>query len=524
MKKGLKILIGVTSGVALMGTIFGALYGLNSNVRNWVDNAVVKVSNDIPEEYKDVEIESKLALTSEQLAAQGLQVDEEVDPEFKLKFALKNLPTDFDKDSTLVTKVIQGNPADIYFKSGTAKSFNSITHENGADFSFHHNAFEETGKSAKYLIKTYWASYPDIFINTEITFKSDFDNQASNPMTMLNTANLPRSFADQNGLQIYEDTPAYALLAPKVTNRKSSVSADALIGNKVVYGDATKVTFENVVSGQAGPIAISKSGDFVVVKHSLFTETDKVENYVVRSYLIQDESCYIDTAITFKSDFEEDSEKADDEYEVSFIGEDEDDDYSEIVANSSNKAEFELTCVSDDVDQPVLVRFRGTDDAPVAKITVGNKVYRNGVGEVEDGDTMVVTFENVAKSKTYEYVMEYISLEDQNVILSEEITVFGNSVTRSAPRMVLRTGGLLGSEGTAKTATITATLTPANATLNKIDWFVSDAAITLSKTSSVSGEEITMTAAAPFNGEIHVTAKASVNYNLADTCVVVYAA
>lgn len=524
MKKAGKIIIGVSSGLALMGAIFGAMYGLNTSVRNWVDNAIVKINNDIPEKYKDVTIESKLELTTAQSAAQGFQELEEVDPEFKLKFALKSLPTDFDGDATLVTKVVSGNPENVYFKVGTAKSFNSVTHANGSDFSFFRKAFENTNKSEKYIIKTYWAEYPDIFINTEVTFKSDFDNQSTNPMTMLNVAGLPRSFADQNGLQIYSDTPAYALLAPKVTNRKSSIPEDALIGNKIVYGDATKVTWENVTSGQSGPIAICKSGDLINLKHTLFTETNKVENYVVRSYLIQDETYFVDTNITFKSDFEANSEKDTDDYEVSFEVDEDNEDYPVVFANNSNKAEVELECVSDDIDQPVYLRVVGADDAPVAKITVGTKVYRSGIAEVEDGDPVTITWEAVPAAKTLTYKMQYVSLQDQNVITTETITVKGKDVTRSAPRLAMPKRAVVTSNGTKRTTTLTATLEPSNATCKTIEWSVSGSGITLSANSTESGNPVTITANAPFDGEIFVIAKASLDYSITSSCSIVYEA
>ena len=52
-KRGLKITLGILIGCLAVGATWGALYGLNSSVRNWFDNAVNKVTKDVPEVSPD---------------------------------------------------------------------------------------------------------------------------------------------------------------------------------------------------------------------------------------------------------------------------------------------------------------------------------------------------------------------------------------------------------------------------------------------------------------------------------------
>lgn len=174
MKKGAKVTVGVLSGVLLMGAVFGCLYSANSSVRGWVDNNINKITKDVPEEFKNVTVENVLELTTEQAKTQGIQKEKDADPYFNFKFDLKHLPTDFDGDDTLVTKVVTGDEDSVYFTLGDAKSYSAITHKAGDELTFAHTAFSKTNANSKYLIKTYWASYPDICINIELTFKSDY--------------------------------------------------------------------------------------------------------------------------------------------------------------------------------------------------------------------------------------------------------------------------------------------------------------------------------------------------------------
>ena len=59
-KRTLKIVIGILIGILLVGATVGCLYGLNASVRGWFDNALNTVTKNVPEELKNVTIESTL--------------------------------------------------------------------------------------------------------------------------------------------------------------------------------------------------------------------------------------------------------------------------------------------------------------------------------------------------------------------------------------------------------------------------------------------------------------------------------
>ena len=523
-KKGLKILFGTLIGVLSVGAVCGILYGANSSVHNWVDNAINKVNKDVPEEYKDVAIESKLELTAAQLKTQGVQTVDKTDPEFSLKFALKNLPTDFNKDSTLVTKIVTGSSSDAYFKVGESKAYESLTHDNEAEFKFAHKAFEKTNQSAKYLIKTYWASYPDIYLNTEVTFKSDFTAVDAAKMQIVDGMALTSSFAELQGVQVYSDTPATALISPKLQNKKSSISDNALIGNKVVYGDPAKITFANAVGGSSSTIGMCHSNDILAVQHSKFAESGKIENYVIRSYLIEDESCYLDTRITFKSEYEAGSTKPAASVLDLSREDDADLDLWEI-EEESEKFETVLTFDSS-VESVSYFRLSTDQGNPQAVLKIGAKTYRNGIAEVEDGDEISIEIDGIEANKEYHYYIDYVCAQDPTAVTRIPVLVKGyvSEVEQSAqsPRMAMPKRATIVRDGDAASTTLTATILPADATCKKIEWTVSNNALTISANNSQSGEAITISASQPFQGEIYVIAKAAIDYSINNTCVVTY--
>ena len=424
-KRGLKITLGILIGCLAVGATWGALYGLNSSVRNWFDNAVNKVTKNVPEEYKNVTVDSTLELTANEIKAQGLQNKDKVDPVFNLKFALKNLPKDFKGDDTLVTKVITGNQDEVYFTSGSNRSYTSLTHGNGDAFTFSHKAFAQSGKTEKYLIRTYWAAYPDIFLNSELVFKSDYKATVGDPMQIVDAANLTDSLKSLQGMQIYNDDPATALLAPALKNKSDKISVNPLLGHKVIYGDAEKISFANTIDDESnGPIAFTHSNEFLVVQHEAFEETDEVENYVIRSYLVEDESIYLDSRISFKSDFGENDVRDTSSYEIEFTMESEDQDLDLWNAAQDKTCEVELSFDSD-IDQVTFVRIAQPDGMNVPVIKIGAKTYKNGVVEVEDDDNITVKLDDIKNGKDYTYYIDYICLQETFNVHREAVTVHG---------------------------------------------------------------------------------------------------
>ena len=91
-----------------------------------------------------------------------------------------------------------------------------------------------------------------------------------------------------------------------------------------------------------------------------------------------------------------------------------------------------------------------------------------------------------------------------------------------SPRMAMPKRATILRDGDAASTTLTATILPADATCKKIEWTVSNNALTISANNSQSGEAITISASQPFQGEIYVIAKASIDYSINNTCVVTY--
>ena len=424
-KSKLKAIIAILLGIGGVAAVFGCLYGFNSGVRNWVDNATGKISKNVPEELKNVTIDSTLELTANEIKAQGLQNKDKVDPVFNLKYSLKNMPKDYKGDDTLVTKVITGNQEEVYFASGANKFYTSMTHGNGDAFQFAHKAFAQSGKSEKYLIKTYWAAYPDIFLNSELVFKSDFKATIGEPMQIVDSANLTDSLKALQGMQIYNDDPATALIAPALKNKSDKISANPVLGHKVIYGDAEKISFANTIDNDSdGPIVFTHSNEFLVVNHEAFEETDQIENYVIRSYLVEDESIYLDSRISFKSDFDEDDVRDTTSYSVEFSMESEGHDLDLWNADEDKTCEVELSFDSD-VDQLTFVRIVQPDGMNVPTIKIGAKTYRNGVVEVEDDDEITVKLDDIKNGKNYTYYIDYICLQETYNVYREAVTVHG---------------------------------------------------------------------------------------------------
>ena len=424
-KRGLRITLGILIGCLAIGATWGCLYGFNSSVRNWVDNAMNKVTKNVPEEYKNVTIDSTLELTANEIKAQGLQNSEKADPVFNLKFALKNLPKDFKGDDTLVTKVITGNQDEVYFTLNGNKSYNSLTHDNAAQFVFGHKAFAQSGKSEKYLIKTYWAAYPDIFLNSELVFKSDYKATIGEPMQIVDSANLTDSFKAVQGMQIYNEDPAFALIAPTLKNKSDKISANPLLGHKVIYGDAEKIGFANTLDDDNdGPIVFTHSGEFLVVAHEAFEETDQIESYVIRSYLVEDESVYLDSRISFKSDFGENDARDLTSYSVEFTMESEDQDLDLWNADQDKTCEVELSFAST-VDKVTYVRITAPEGMNTPVVKIGAKTYRNGIAEVENGDDITIKLDDIKNGKDYTYYIDYICLQETYNVYREAVTVHG---------------------------------------------------------------------------------------------------
>ena len=424
-KRGLKITLGILIGCLAVGATWGCLYGFNSSVRNWVDNAVNKVTKNVPDEYKNVTVESTLELTANEIKLQGLQNSEKVEPVFNLKFALKNMPKDFKGDDTLVTKVITGNQDSVYFTMNGNKSYNSITHDNGSSFAFFHKAFGKSGQSERYLIKTYWAAYPDIFVNSELIFKSDYKAQVGDPMQIVDTANLTESLKAINGVQIYADEYPYALIAPTLKNKSDKISSNPLIGHKVIYGNAELVGFGNTLDDDIeNPIGFTRSGEMLVIGHEIFEETDRLENYVIRSYLVEDESVYLDSRITFKSDFGENDLKDDSSYTVEFTVTDEGNTLSRWNADQDKSCEVNMSFDSS-VNKVTYLRIVAPEGMHTPVIKIGAKTYRNGVVEVQDDDDIQILLDDVKNNKDYTYYMDYICLEDPQIVERQAVTVHG---------------------------------------------------------------------------------------------------
>ena len=535
MKKGLKIGLGITAGCMLFATICGCLYGFNSSVRNWVDTAVGKVVKNVPEEYKNVVIESKLELTSEQIKSQGLQNKEKTDPSVKLNFGLKNLPTDFDGDSTLVTKIVTAFKDDVYFMSGGNKYYDSLTHGSAQEFVFNRKYFDKSGQSDKYLLKTYWAAYPDIFINTQVEFKSDFQVKPEQKMAIVDEAYLTEGLLEVNGVQIYSDREAVAYIAPTIKNKTTAITADSLIGTKVIQGDASKISFEHTVDYQSnGPIALSKDRGLLAIKHDKFARSGVVENYVVRSYLIQDENVYMDTNITFKSQFTGDSQSVDIGWAVS-IPVDADYALDCWIADEDGKVEATINNEIERSDDPVYLRIHPlTVGAPEVTMTVGSKKFRNGVADLDPQATVKFAAEGFEEGEQYEYRIEVLSATLPDNLFHEDITILGydesyfqddndESLNQNLGlRMMLPKRAVIVADGNKRSTELTATLLPANATDQGVVWTVSNNKVSLSASSSTSGSPITISANAPFEGYVTVIAKANVNYNIYATCTVSY--
>ena len=534
MKKGLKITLGAVAGCMLFAAVCGCLYGFNSSVRNWVDNAVGKVIKNVPEEYKDVSVESKLELTSEQIKAQGLQSKEKTDPSFKLKFALKNLPTDFNGDSTLVTKIVTGNKDDVYFLSGGNKYYDSITHGSDQEFVFNRKFFAKPNQSDKFLLRTYWASYPDIFLNTQVEFKSDFKVTPEEKMAIVDDAHLTEGLLEVNGVQVYSDREAVAYIAPAIKNRTDKITKDSLIGTKVISGDASKIHFEGTVDNATnGPIALSKDRALLSIKHDKFTRTNQVENYVVRSYLIQDEDTYMDTNITFKSDFSGDSQDVDVSWNVSVPSVDVGYSIDTWMADEDGSLEVSLNNEIENGTQAVYLRIHPlTENAPEINMSVGTKKFKNGVAELDPEALVKFSAEGFEEEESYEYLVEVISADLPDNVFSERITILGyedsteednNSLHQNAaPRLMLPRSAVIVANGNNRSTELTATLLPENATHKKIIWTTSNNKVTLSANNSESGNPITISASAPFDGYITVIAKADLDYNIYATCTVSY--
>ena len=533
MKKGLKITIGAIAGCMLFATVCGCLYGFNSSVRNWVDNAVGKVIKNVPEEYKNVLVESKLELTADQIKAQGLQAKEKTDPSFKLKFALKNLPTDFNGDSTLVTKIVTGNKDDVYFLSGGNKYYDSITHGSDQEFVFNRKFFTKPNQSDKFLIKTYWASYPDIFLNTQVEFKSDFKVTPAEKMAIVDEAHLTEGLLEVNGVQVYSDREPVAYIAPAIKNKTDKITKDSLIGTKVISGDASKIHFEGTVDYVSnGPIALSKDRALLSIKHDKFTRTNQVENYVVRSYLIQDEDTYMDSNITFKSDFTGDSQDVDVSWSVSVPSVEADYSVDTWMADEDGSLEVSLNNEITNGTKAVYFRIHPlTENAPEINMTVGTKKFKNGVADLDPQALIKFTAEGFEEDY-YEYKVEVISADLPDNVFSETITIFAYDESlvdnesqvqpNLAPRMMLPRSAVIVSNGNNRSTELTATLLPANATDQKIIWSTSNSKVSLSATNSQSGDPITISASAPFDGYVTVIAKADVDYNIYATCTVSY--
>lgn len=84
---------------------------------------------------------------------------------------------------------------------------------------------------------------------------------------------------------------------------------------------------------------------------------------------------------------------------------------------------------------------------------------------------------------------------------------------------------ILMAAATDHTATLTATITPSNVTVKTISWTTSDSTkVALSSSSSVSGEAITLTAPAQFDGTVTITATCTNNTSVTASCAVTWAA
>ena len=432
-KRGLKITLGILIGCLAVGATWGLLYGLNSGVRSWFDNAINTVTKNVPEEFKNVTVDSTSELTANEIKAQGLQNKEKTDPVFNLKFSLKNLPKDFKGDDTLVTKVVTGNQDEVYFVSGSTKSYNSLTHDNGAAFQFVHKAFAQSGKSEKYLIKTYWAAYPSIMFQSELVFKSDYKATIGDPMAIVDAANLTDSFKAVNGIQQYVDDPATALISPALKNKSDKISANPLLGHKVIYGNAEKITFGNTIDDNSNsPIAFTHSNEFLVVQHEAFEESDEVENYVIRSYLVEDESVYLDSRISFKSDFESSDIRDNTSYELEFTMETEDQELDVWTADEDKTCEVELSFAST-VDQVSYVRIVQPEDMNTPVVKIGAKTYRNGIAEIENGDDITVKLDDIKPGKNYTYYIDYICLQETYNVYREAVSVKGYVAAQANP-------------------------------------------------------------------------------------------
>lgn len=100
------------------------------------------------------------------------------------------------------------------------------------------------------------------------------------------------------------------------------------------------------------------------------------------------------------------------------------------------------------------------------------------------------------------------------------------ATTTSAAKLGLsRTSILFAVNSADHTATITATITPDDATVKTILWSSADTSkVTVSVTKSESGDTVTIKGLTTFDGTVAVTAKSAVDYSITAVCLVSYPA
>ena len=164
-------------------------------------------------------------------------------------------------------------------------------------------------------------------------------------------------------------------------------------------------------------------------------------------------------------------------------------------------------------------------------MTVGTKKFKNGVADLDPQALIKFTAEGFEEDY-YEYKVEVISADLPDNVFSETITIYAYDESlvdnesqvqpNLAPRMMLPRSAVIVSNGNNRSTELTATLLPENATDQKIIWSTSNSKVSLSATNSQSGDPITISASAPFDGYVTVIAKANVDYNIYATCTVSY--
>lgn len=120
----------------------------------------------------------------------------------------------------------------------------------------------------------------------------------------------------------------------------------------------------------------------------------------------------------------------------------------------------------------------------------------------------------------------YHKVGERFITLASKAAATDSNTSTAAAKLGLDKPTILFAVNSAdNSATLTATLTPADVTVKTILWSTADAAkVSISATKCLSGESITVKGLATFDGTVAITAKSAVDYTLTAVCLVSYPA